>query len=87
MVGKPFSEEKYGIGLKKGDTATCEKVNAAITKMIVGRLVAEGHRRQPRPGRLQARRRQPADARRLLLTHRHEGCRPPPRAGGIRRAR
>ena len=22
VVGKPFSEEKYGIGLKKGDTAT-----------------------------------------------------------------
>jgi glutamate transport system substrate-binding protein len=34
VVGKPFSEEKYGIGLKKGDTATCEKVNAAITKMV-----------------------------------------------------
>ena len=34
VVGKPFSEENYGIGLKKGDTATCEKVNAAITKMV-----------------------------------------------------
>ena len=34
VVGKPFSEENYGVGLKKGDTATCEKVNAAITKMI-----------------------------------------------------
>jgi glutamate transport system substrate-binding protein len=34
VVGKPFSEEKYGIGLKKGDTALCEKVNAAISKMI-----------------------------------------------------
>jgi glutamate transport system substrate-binding protein len=34
LVGDTFSEEKYGIGLKKGDTATCEKVNAAITKMI-----------------------------------------------------
>jgi glutamate transport system substrate-binding protein len=34
VVGKPFSKENYGIGLKKGDTATCEKVNAAITKMI-----------------------------------------------------
>jgi glutamate transport system substrate-binding protein len=34
VVGQPFSEEKYGIGLKKGDTALCEKVNAAITKMI-----------------------------------------------------
>jgi len=34
VVGKPFSEEKYGVGLKKGDTALCEKVNAAISKMI-----------------------------------------------------
>jgi glutamate transport system substrate-binding protein len=34
VVGQPFSEEKYGIGLKKGDTALCEKVNAAITKMV-----------------------------------------------------
>jgi glutamate transport system substrate-binding protein len=34
VVGKPFSEENYGIGLKKGDTATCEKVNAAISKMV-----------------------------------------------------
>ena len=34
VVGKPFSEENYGVGLKKGDTATCEKVNAAISKAI-----------------------------------------------------
>ena len=34
VVGKPFSQERYGIGLKKGDTATCEKVNTAIKKMI-----------------------------------------------------
>ncbi len=34
VVGKTFSEERYGIGLKKGDTATCEKVNTAIAKMI-----------------------------------------------------
>lgn len=34
VVGKPFSEEKYGVGLKKGDTDTCTKVNAAIKKMI-----------------------------------------------------
>jgi glutamate transport system substrate-binding protein len=34
VVGKPFSQENYGIGLKKGDTATCEKVNAAISKMV-----------------------------------------------------
>src|SRR3954468_8546795 len=34
VVGKTFSTEKYGVGLMKGDTATCEKVNAAITKMV-----------------------------------------------------
>ena len=34
VVGAPFSEERYGIGLKKGDTALCEKVNKALTKMV-----------------------------------------------------
>ena len=34
VVGKTFSEERYGVGIKKGDTATCEKINAAIQKMI-----------------------------------------------------
>ncbi|MEO6412746.1 MAG: glutamate ABC transporter substrate-binding protein [Pedococcus sp.] len=34
VVGAPFSEERYGIGIKKGDTATCEKINTAIAKMI-----------------------------------------------------
>ena len=34
VVGKPFSEEKYGVGLKKGDTELCGKVNAALEKMI-----------------------------------------------------
>jgi glutamate transport system substrate-binding protein len=34
VVGNTFSEEKYGIGLKKGDTALCQKVTDAINKMI-----------------------------------------------------
>ncbi|HEV7145838.1 MAG TPA: glutamate ABC transporter substrate-binding protein [Pedococcus sp.] len=34
VVGKTFSVERYGIGLRKGELATCEKVTAAITKMI-----------------------------------------------------
>ncbi|HYP43711.1 MAG TPA: glutamate ABC transporter substrate-binding protein [Propionibacteriaceae bacterium] len=34
LVGKPFSTESYGVGLKKGDVETCNKVNAAIEKMI-----------------------------------------------------
>ncbi|MGA9373475.1 MAG: glutamate ABC transporter substrate-binding protein [Mycobacterium sp.] len=34
IVGDPFSEERYGIGLKKDDTELRTKINDAITKMI-----------------------------------------------------
>ncbi|MGV0784427.1 glutamate ABC transporter substrate-binding protein [Mycolicibacterium peregrinum] len=34
IVGKPFSEERYGIGLKKDDTELRGKINDAIEKMI-----------------------------------------------------
>ncbi len=34
VVGKPFSEEKYGVGIKKGDTELCGKINAALEKMV-----------------------------------------------------
>jgi glutamate transport system substrate-binding protein len=34
VVGQPFSEENYGVGIKKGDTAKCTKINDAIKKMI-----------------------------------------------------
>ena len=34
VVGQPFSEERYGVGVKKGDVALCDKINAAITKMV-----------------------------------------------------
>ena len=34
VVGNTFSEERYGIGLKKGDVEKCEAVSAAIKKMI-----------------------------------------------------
>ncbi|WP_395726678.1 glutamate ABC transporter substrate-binding protein [Nakamurella sp.] len=34
LVGKGFSTENYGIGLKKGDTAGTESINAAIAAMI-----------------------------------------------------
>lgn len=34
VVGQPFSTEKYGIGIKKGDTALCQKVTDAIKKMV-----------------------------------------------------
>ncbi|WP_370890811.1 glutamate ABC transporter substrate-binding protein [Janibacter sp. GXQ6167] len=34
VVGNTFSEERYGVGLKKGDTALCESVNKALEKMV-----------------------------------------------------
>lgn len=34
VVGQPFSTEKYGVGIKKGDVELCNKVNAALTKMV-----------------------------------------------------
>lgn len=33
IVGQPFSEERYGIGLKKDDTELCNQISDAITKM------------------------------------------------------
>ena len=33
IVGKPFSEERYGIGLKKGDSELRAKINDALAKM------------------------------------------------------
>ncbi|MDO5499274.1 MAG: glutamate ABC transporter substrate-binding protein [Propionibacteriaceae bacterium] len=34
LVGQPFSEEKYGVGIAKGDVELCERINAALTKMV-----------------------------------------------------
>ncbi|HET9648774.1 MAG TPA: glutamate ABC transporter substrate-binding protein [Microlunatus sp.] len=34
VVGKPFSTERYGVGIKKGDTELCTKINSAIEKMV-----------------------------------------------------
>jgi len=34
VVGAPFSEERYGVGLPDGSTDRCEEINTAITKMI-----------------------------------------------------
>ena len=36
VVGKPFTQEYYGVGIKKGDTALAKKINAAIAEMIKG---------------------------------------------------
>lgn len=34
VVGEPFSEERYGVGIAKGDTEMCEQINEAIREMI-----------------------------------------------------
>lgn len=34
VVGQPFSEERYGVGLKKGDVELCTKVNELLQAMI-----------------------------------------------------
>ena len=34
VVGKTFSEERYGVGIKKGDTELCGKINTALEKMV-----------------------------------------------------
>ncbi|WP_344582035.1 glutamate ABC transporter substrate-binding protein [Nonomuraea roseoviolacea] len=33
VLGQGFTNEKYGIGIKKGDTKTCEAVNTAVKKL------------------------------------------------------
>ncbi|SDE40150.1 glutamate ABC transporter substrate-binding protein [Auraticoccus monumenti] len=34
VVGTTFSEERYGVGIPKGDVELCEQVNTALTKMV-----------------------------------------------------
>ena len=34
VVGKPFTQEHYGVGIKKGDTQLATKINNAIVDMI-----------------------------------------------------
>jgi glutamate transport system substrate-binding protein len=34
VVGKPFSTERYGVGIKKGDTKLCTAINDALAKMV-----------------------------------------------------
>lgn len=34
VVGETFSEERYGVGIKKGDLELCNQINDALTKMI-----------------------------------------------------
>lgn len=33
VINDPFTDEKYGVGIKKGDIETCEAVNKAVNQM------------------------------------------------------
>jgi glutamate transport system substrate-binding protein len=35
IVNAPFSDERYGIGIKKGDSGACEAVNRAVSEMYL----------------------------------------------------
>ncbi|MDF5751882.1 glutamate ABC transporter substrate-binding protein [Spongiactinospora sp. TRM90649] len=35
FVNAPFTDERYGVGIRKGDVAGCEAVNKAITEMYL----------------------------------------------------
>ena len=34
VVGKPFSTERYGVGIKQGDAKLCSAINTALEKMV-----------------------------------------------------
>ena len=34
VVGNTFSEERYGVGIEKGDTEMCESINEALATMV-----------------------------------------------------
>jgi glutamate transport system substrate-binding protein len=41
LVNNPFSDEKYGIGIKQGDVEGCEDINKAITDMYQQGVAAD----------------------------------------------
>jgi glutamate transport system substrate-binding protein len=49
VVGKPFSEERYGVGLRKGDTEGQAAVNDALRDMIASGAWLESLRRNIGP--------------------------------------
>lgn len=54
IVGDTFSEERYGIGLKKGDTELRTKINDAIEKMISSGAWKEAFEKNLGPAGIQA---------------------------------
>ncbi|MGV0742313.1 glutamate ABC transporter substrate-binding protein [Mycolicibacterium sp. XJ870] len=54
IVGETFSEERYGIGLKKGDTELLNKVNDALEKMFSSGAWKEAFDKNLGPAGIQA---------------------------------
>ena len=79
VVGAPFSEERYGVGLKKGDVALCEKVNAALKKMVEDGSWQKAVDANLGPAGYKAPAGNPPHPRRLLLIDSSDVCRPLPR--------
>ena len=52
VVGKPFSEEQYGIGLPQDDKALRDAINDHRSRAVTGRHLAEDLRRHARQVRL-----------------------------------
>ena len=44
VVGEPFSEERYGIGFKKGDAEMCQFLNDTHRELVQGRHLGRGLR-------------------------------------------
>ena len=53
VVGKGFTDERYGVGLPKGDSAMVAKVNDALKKYIADGTWKTVARQDRRPVRLQ----------------------------------
>ena len=67
LVGKPFSDRELRDRPEEGRHGPLPEDHGRDQEDAERRLPAEGHRRQPRPGQLQARPGQPADAGCVLL--------------------
>jgi ABC-type amino acid transport substrate-binding protein len=50
VVGRPFTEEPYGIGLKKGDSQFRAFLNDVLEQMYRDGSLEDGLRRHRRPG-------------------------------------
>ena len=86
VVGKPFSTRSYGVGLKKGDTALCTKINAALKKMVADGSWQKALDDNRRPGRASSPTRTATRRSRSRAPERHRAGTPPAHPGERRTA-